>query len=106
MKKFLAYFLVSTLSAAVAHAGGSLSREEALHVVCAQDKALCVVLSSFQLDPAGSAVRLPSGQRVMPFEFLSTINGKRIAIVIDQANSKHLTLSLTSAESPAFTISE
>lgn len=91
--KTLSLFLLLFASTA-AQAGGSISREDAAKEVCAESANLCVLFQHISLEPAGNAVRLPDGSRIMPYEFNARIHGMATWVVMNRDEKGHIVLEI------------
>lgn len=77
--KYLLSVLVLLLTQ-MSFAGGTLSKEEALKLVCAEDISKCELLKRLPLGPVAAAMRDREGYRLIPVEFL-TEDGKNLVRV-------------------------
>jgi hypothetical protein len=87
--KTLIFFLMFSASAS-AFDLGSISREQALIEVCAESASLCLYVTSMNISDQGEGIRLPSGERVMPYRF--SFAEERLVLEISRDGSGILNL--------------
>jgi hypothetical protein len=89
----LSLLIASTL----AQAGGSISKEEAVDVICFRSKPMCSVAKTLNLAAVGSAVRDREGYRHMPYEFGATAaDGNTFTVFFDwNAKTQKVTATIT-----------
>lgn len=82
-------------------AGGSISRDEAIQQVCAENQVICSLLKGFELNEIGTAARAgrhqpDGGKRTMPFEFNAKVGTEKVLLTVDRDEDGEIFLNIRS----------
>ena len=88
-------FLSLLILSALAQAGGTISREEAIAAVCAKSRAMCSQVKHLHLVRTGTAVRDHEGYRLMPFNFNAVApDGEAMTVQISESETDQIVLTI------------
>lgn len=77
-------FILAGTASASAFGHGSISKDQVMSEVCTESVSLCTYLRDLNIADQGAAIRMPTGERLMPYRFTFSDADEKLFVEIDR----------------------